>query len=150
MLDDDTSLRPFSVRDAAGCISRAPLRSGHQQEDAVIIGRIEPVHGTEPHLGNFPSHLSASPRLHPYGCVVEQTRRACEVDNLLEVPDRKHSRRLFADLTLLLAPHVTDDLRYATNAAMPMTGAAGGFAPKLPKNGFSEKLKTPPSDATIR
>ena len=37
-----------------------------------------------------------------------------------------------------------------TCAATETIGAAGGFAPSEPKNGLSEKLKMPPSSATIR
>jgi len=33
---------------------------------------------------------------------------------------------------------------------MPMMGAAGGSAPRLPRNGLFENVNTPPSEATIR
>ncbi len=37
-----------------------------------------------------------------------------------------------------------------TCAATETIGAGGGLAPSEPKNGLSEKLKMPPSEATIR
>ncbi len=38
----------------------------------------------------------------------------------------------------------------ASRTATDVIGWAGGLAPSEPKNGWSEKLKMPPSSATIR
>lgn len=83
-------------RRARSSRTESPLRPGDEQKHPIVVGGIEPVHGAQPHLGDEPPPAPPAARLHEDQGVVAEPGRVREVDDLLKIPDRELSGRVFA------------------------------------------------------